>query len=207
MLFRSRVQEERSRQCRSYDSVCTPLGSPFASWQTLCCGLGYLLPFCFDNQAGLFPPPAHGPVSDPVDLGQSLDPFASLDSFRKILRYRESLAPWGTAPLAVGAGTGQALLNLRLFPSRGRSMWFSPFGPCSFPIPPRPVGFYLNDHLANFHGPVPPLSCTRVPLHTGGRDVSFPALAGRRYSLAFHTADRGDTPRPSYHTEGNAPAG
>lgn len=86
-------------------------------------------------------------------------------------------------------------------------MWFSPFGPCSFPIPPRPVGFYLNDHLANFHGPVPPLSCTRVPLHTGGRDISFPALAGRRYSLAFHTADRGDTPRPSYHTEGNAPAG
>lgn len=128
---------------------------------------------------------------------------------REVLRHRNKGAALlranltRTAPVAIWIGTVQASLNLRRrIPHRDNPI----FALSSVTAGPRgngvprlpPFGLYL-DPVDLHHIP--------TPFRTWGRGTPFRPAPGRTRSTAACTGGRDDTPRPSYHTEGNAPAG
>ena len=127
----------------------------------------------------------------------------------EVLRHGDAgtvyLLPWltRTTPAAIWIGTVQALLDfLRGIPSRVDSIAFSALAGNEFRgrAGPRlpPFGLHL-DPVDLHHIP--------TPFRTWGRDIPFRPAPGRTRSTAAYTGGRDDTPRPSYHTEGDAPAG
>ena len=108
-----------------------------------------------------------------------------------------------TAPVAIWIGTVQTPLNLlRGIPHRDNPIFaLSPVtaGPRGNGVPRLPpFGLHL-DPVDLHHIP--------TPFRTWGRDIPSLQVPGRTRSTAACTGGRDDTPRPSYHAEGNAPAG
>lgn len=97
----------------------------------------------------------------------------------------------------------QALLDFLLgIPSRVDSIAFSALAGNGFRRRVGPRSFPFDIHLvpAELHH-IP------TPFRTWGRDIPSLQAPGQTRSTAACTGGRGDTPRPSYHTEGNATAG
>ena len=129
----------------------------------------------------------------------------------EVLRHGDAgttyLFPWltRTTPAAIWIGTVQALLDfLRGIPVQSRIEHGAPDALAGDgfrgSIGPRPSPFGLHLDPVDLHH-IP------TPFRTWGRDIPSLQVPGRTRSTAAYTGGRDDTPRPSYHTEGNAPAG
>lgn len=128
---------------------------------------------------------------------------------REVLRHRNKGAALlranltRTAPVAIWIGTVQASLNLRRrIPHRDNPI----FALSSVTAGPRGNGVPRLASLGLHLDPVD-LHHIPTPFRTWGRGTPSRPAPGRTRSTAACTGGRGDTPRPSYYTEGNAPAG